>query len=175
MVKKGIRLTKELLDAALAGGTILGGGGGGDAKKGRKFAEIAVDYDDLRLLPIEAVDEDAVLLTEKICKLRVFSDENGKMNRSVTDVGGGVLIVSNFTLYANTAGGNRPDFLEAAAPERANYLYRFFIEKMRGRVEQVGEGVFGADMTVRLTNDGPVTLILDSENLKKHKGSTKNA
>ena len=65
-------------------------------------------------------EEDAVLLTEKICKLRVFSDENGKMNRSVTDVGGGVLIVSNFTLYANTAGGNRPDFLEAAAPERAN-------------------------------------------------------
>ncbi len=120
-------------------------------------------------------EEDAVLLTEKICKLRVFSDENGKMNRSVTDVGGGVLVVSNFTLYANTAGGNRPDFLEAAAPERANYLYRFFIEKMRGRVEQVGEGVFGADMTVRLINDGPVTIILDSENLKKHKGSTKNA
>ena len=66
MDKKGIRLTKELLDAALAGGTILGGGGGGDAKKGRKFAEIAVDYDDLRLLPIEAVDEDAVLLTASL-------------------------------------------------------------------------------------------------------------
>ena len=120
-------------------------------------------------------EEDAALLAEKICKLRVFSDENGKMNRSLTDVDGGVLIVSNFTLYANVTGGNRPDFLNAASPERANYLYRFFIEKMRGKLTHVAEGVFGADMIARLKNDGPVTLVIDSECLKKRKVSTNNA
>lgn len=100
-------------------------------------------------------------LAAKIAKLRIFNDENGKMNRSVQDIGGGVLSVSQFTLYADTRSGNRPSFTGAAPPEQARTLYDTFNAALRGLGLPVGEGVFGAHMVLDLTNDGPVTLTLD--------------
>jgi D-tyrosyl-tRNA(Tyr) deacylase len=111
-------------------------------------------------------ENDALLLAEKISKLRIFSDENGKLNKSVKDVGGGALIVSNFTLCANYAHGNRPDYMEAEKPPRADELYEYFVSLMRERVAEVGTGVFGADMQITMTADGPVTIVMDSEILK---------
>lgn len=110
---------------------------------------------------------DADLLVEKISKLRIFEDENGKMNLSVMDIDGEVMVVSNFTLNANYAHGNRPDYLDAARPESATPLYRYFIEKMTLKVKKVAEGVFGADMRTEMSTDGPVTIVMDSEVLKK--------
>lgn len=116
------------------------------------------------------VREDADLLCEKIAKLRVFEDENGKMNRSINDVGGSTLIISQFTLCANYVHGNRPDFLSAAKPETANELYEYFSARMRTLVEQgVQNGVFGADMQIEALCDGPVTIVMDSNKLKKKK------
>ncbi len=97
-------------------------------------------------------------LIDKILKLRIFSDERGKMNRSVQDVGGGLLIVSQFTLAADTSGGNRPSFTAAAEPEMARRLYEAFIERVRVRHADVQTGAFGAMMAVHLVNDGPVTI-----------------
>ena len=111
-------------------------------------------------------ENDALLLAEKISKLRIFSDENGKMNRSVKDIGGGALIVSNFTLCANYAHGNRPDYMEAEKPPRATELYEHFVSLMRERVASVGTGVFGADMEITMKADGPVTIVMDIEILK---------
>ena len=102
-------------------------------------------------------------LAARCVKLRCFSDENDKMNLSVTDVGGGALVVSNFTLAANYAKGNRPDYLRAAAPAVAEPLYVRFSEFLRERVGRVENGVFGADMKVELLNDGPVTIIMDTD------------
>lgn len=115
--------------------------------------------------------EDARLLAEKIAKLRIFSDENGKMNLSVNDIGGEVLVVSNFTLSANYSHGNRPEYFGAAAPDVANGLYEHFVSLMRSLVRKVDTGVFGADMTTELVTNGPVTIIMDSQILaKKGKG-----
>ncbi len=111
-------------------------------------------------------ENDALLLAEKISKLRIFSDENGKMNKSVNDIGGGALIVSNFTLAANYAHGNRPDYMEAEKPPRATELYEYFVSLMRERVAHVGTGVFGADMEITMKADGPVTIVMESEILK---------
>ena len=111
--------------------------------------------------------EDARLLAEKISKLRVFSDENGKMNRSVTDIGGSILVVSQFTLCANYAHGNRPDFLNAEAPDAANALYLHFVSLLRDMGIPTETGRFGADMQVALVNDGPVTIDMESEVLRK--------
>ena len=111
--------------------------------------------------------EDARLLAEKISRLRVFSDENGKMNRSVTDIGGSILVVSQFTLCANYAHGNRPDFLNAEAPDAANALYLHFVSLLRGMGIPTETGRFGADMQVALVNDGPVTIDMESEVLRK--------
>ena len=105
---------------------------------------------------------DAAYLAGKIAGLRVFADEEGRMNRSVVDVGGAVLLVSQFTLYADTRRGRRPSFVEAAAPEEAEPLVRLVAEELRGAGVEVGEGVFGASMSVELVNGGPVTIILDS-------------
>lgn len=99
-------------------------------------------------------------LLAKILKLRIFSDEAGKMNKSVQNVAGGLLIVSQFTLAADTSGGNRPSFGAAAAPEEGRRLYDYFVEKARAAHPQVQTGRFGADMQVHLVNDGPVTIPL---------------
>ena len=111
--------------------------------------------------------EDARLLAEKIAKLRIFTDAADKMNLSVNDVNGGVLVVSNFTLAANYAKGNRPDYMNAAHPSVAEPLYEEFVSLMRERVPEVATGVFGADMKITMTADGPVTIVMDSHLLRK--------
>lgn len=111
-------------------------------------------------------EEDANLLATKISKLRIFCDENGKMNLSIKDVDGEVLVVSQFTLLANYKKGNRPDYFGAAEPSIAIPLYEHFVELMRREVKHVGTGVFGADMQVNILNDGPVTIVMDSNLLK---------
>jgi D-tyrosyl-tRNA(Tyr) deacylase len=118
----------------------------------------------LVLLGVAAGDtpEAARWLAEKVVTLRVFADEAGKMNRSVADVGGGVLVVSQFTLYADCCKGRRPSFVGAAAPEVAIPLYETFVEAVRAQGVAAATGRFGAMMQVELINDGPVTLILDS-------------
>jgi len=114
----------------------------------------------LVLVCAEPADTEAVgqKLLAKILKLRIFSDEQGKMNRSVQDVGGGLLIVSQFTLAADTSGGNRPGFTNAAPPALGEALYDRFVALARAQHPQVATGRFGADMQVHLTNDGPVTI-----------------
>ena len=119
----------------------------------------------------EDTEEDGRLLADKIAKLRIFSDEEGKMNLSVQDVGGGVIVVSQFTLCAAYRKGNRPDYLAAARPEQAVPLYEDFVARMRASVGSVSTGRFGADMQVEIVNDGPVTMQLDSNVLKQPKRS----
>ena len=109
-------------------------------------------------------DEDIVWLTKKIINLRIFSDENGKMNHSVADVSGEIIVVSQFTLHAKTKKGNRPSYINAAKPELAIPLYEKFTDFLRKESGlNVYTGKFGADMKVSLINDGPVTIILDSK------------
>ncbi len=114
-------------------------------------------------------EKDAIVLAEKISKLRIFSDENGKMNLSVNDIGGEVLVVSNFTLNANYAHGNRPDYLASAEPVLANQLYERFCEEISTRVADCKKGVFGADMRTDMSTDGPVTIVMNSSVLRKDK------
>lgn len=124
----------------------------------------------LILLGVENGDEqrDAEVLAAKISGLRIFTDENDKMNLSLTDVGGGVLVISNFTLCADCSHGRRPSFIAAARPETAEPLYEYFCRKMTDNgISRVEKGVFGADMQVSLTNDGPVTIEINSKDLKK--------
>ncbi len=116
-------------------------------------------------------EADADVLAAKLSKLRVFEDGNGKMNLSLSDIGGELLIISNFTLYADCRHGNRPDFLMAEAPAEANRLYEYFTDRMKILSGCPTEtGVFGADMKVLIENDGPVTLVIDSPELMKKKG-----
>ena len=100
-------------------------------------------------------------IVKKMINLRIFPDENGKTNLSLKDVGGSLLVVSQFTLYADCSHGNRPGFTNAAKPDHANALYEYFVSKCREQVEPVQTGVFGADMKVELVNDGPFTIILE--------------
>ena len=125
----------------------------------------------LILLGVAAGDteEDARLLATKISNLRIFCDHNGKMNLSVKDIDGGALVISQFTLMANYKKGNRPDYLESAPPDEANRLYEYFKALMAAELRHVGSGIFGADMKVSLVNSGPVTIVMDSEVLKKKK------
>ena len=107
-------------------------------------------------------EKEADILARKLCNLRVFEDENGKMNLSLKDVGGELLIISQFTLYADSmSSGNRPSFIAAARPEKAEPLYEYFIKKCEAEGIHVEKGIFGADMNVSLINDGPVTILME--------------
>jgi len=119
-----------------------------------------IDAGLLVLLCAEKGDTEAVAdkMLVKMLKLRIFSDEAGKMNRSVQDVGGGLLVVSQFTLAADVAGGNRPSFTQAAAPEDGRRLYEYFVTQVRAAHPLVQTGQFAADMKVSLVNDGPITI-----------------
>ena len=112
-------------------------------------------------------DDEAVAdkMVDKMIKLRINEDAEGKTNLSLADVDGGLLLVSQFTLYANCKKGNRPSFVDAGSPDHANALYEYIIEKCRERVPVVETGSFGAEMEVELLNDGPFTILLDSEKL----------
>ena len=107
-------------------------------------------------------EQDTVWLAEKICRLRILSDQDDKMNLSLLDIQGGALVVSQFTLWGDCRKGRRPSFTGAAPPEKANALYKAFIAEMEARVGLVASGVFQENMEVHLVNDGPVTLLLDS-------------
>ena len=114
---------------------------------------------------VDDTSEDVAYLASKIAGLRVFSDEEGKMNLDLQAIQGELLLVSQFTLYANTRKGNRPSFLESARPEQAIPLYELMISTLSEKLGQkIQTGVFGADMQINLTNDGPVTIIIDSKN-----------
>ena len=119
------------------------------------------------LVGVQAGDgeQDARLAAQKIANLRIFEDENGKMNRSVQDVGGEVLVVSQFTLLGDARRGNRPSFIEAARPEEADALYEDVVRHLREAGLPCGTGVFRADMQVELVNDGPVTILCDTRRL----------
>ena len=119
----------------------------------------------LVLLGIQSTDseQDVDYLVKKVTNLRIFSDENDKMNLSLKDVNGELLIVSQFTLYANCKEGNRPSFVEAAKPDVAIPLYEYFVSECKKIIPVVETGIFGADMKVDLLNDGPVTIIMDSK------------
>jgi D-aminoacyl-tRNA deacylase len=130
-------------------------------------AKIVAEIDSgvLVLLGVSQGDQraDADYLIEKIVNLRIFSDEQGKMNLSLLDIGGDLLVVSQFTLYGDARKGRRPSYIEAAEPVQANSLYEYFVEQARRKGLKVATGIFQAMMRVSLTNDGPVTILLDSK------------
>lgn len=118
------------------------------------------------LLGVKAGDsgKEADFLVEKIINLRVMSDENGKMNLSIKDINGEILVISQFTLYADITGGRRPLFIQAAKPELAKHLYLYFIDKLKeAGIKNVQTGEFGAYMSVEIVNDGPVTIMIESD------------
>lgn len=121
----------------------------------------------LLLLGVSDTDTEEIAdkMVDKICKLRVFADENGKTNLSLSQVEGEILLVSQFTLYADCKKGNRPSFDKAGAPQLANHLYEYTASRFANFVKRVQTGSFGADMKVSLLNDGPFTLVLDSETI----------
>ncbi|MGI6743697.1 MAG: D-aminoacyl-tRNA deacylase [Eubacteriales bacterium] len=128
----------------------------------------SIDLGFLVLLGVAGTDTEAECdaLVGKVARLRIFEDDAGKMNLSLADVGGAVLVISNFTLCADCSRGNRPDFFGAMRPEGAEKLYERFMEQLEKSDLRVERGEFGADMKVSLVNDGPVTIIIDSDDLK---------
>ncbi len=131
----------------------------------------AIDTGFLVLLGIEDADteDDLHWLAQKISNLRVFGDENGLMNKPLADVDGGILLISQFTLFAQTKKGNRPSFIRAARPEKAVPLYEKMIVAFEGLTgRKVETGIFGADMKISLVNDGPVTIIMDTKDKENH-------
>ena len=135
--------------------------------EGRTVGEIGKGF--LVLVGVGREDDrkTADMMVKKMLGLRIFEDENGKTNLSLADVNGELLLISQFTLYADCRKGNRPSFVYAGEPALANELYEYILEKCREQVPVVEKGIFGADMKVTLTNDGPFTVILDSEDLKR--------
>lgn len=131
--------------------------------EGEVIGEIGKGF--LILLGVAETDTEAAAerMADKICKLRIFEDEEGKTNLSLGDVGGEILVVSQFTLYADCHKGNRPSFIGAGAPDKAERLYEYFTERCRRYVGKVEHGSFGADMKVELLNDGPFTLVLEGD------------
>ncbi|MCU6748277.1 MULTISPECIES: D-aminoacyl-tRNA deacylase [Lachnospiraceae] len=131
----------------------------------KKIGEIKQGF--LTLIGVSEEDtlETADKLVKKLIGLRIFEDENGKTNLSLKDVGGSLLLVSQFTLYANCKKGNRPSFIEAGNPEKAERIYEYIIDKCKREISCVQTGQFGAEMKVSLVNDGPFTILLDSEKL----------
>lgn len=119
----------------------------------------------------EDTKAEAEMLAAKIAKMRIFCDENDKMNLSVNDVGGGILVISNFTLAANCRRGNRPDYIGAKKPDEANELYEYFVSCLRTEVPNVETGMFGGDMKIETLLDGPITIVLDSDDLKRGRRS----
>ncbi len=132
---------------------------------GEKIGEIGRGF--LVLMGVAEDDTEEILehFVDKLMKLRIFEDENGKTNLSLGDVGGALLLVSQFTLYADCKKGNRPSFIHAGNPAKANEMYERFIALCRERMENVQTGSFGADMKVELVNDGPFTIIFDSREM----------
>ncbi|MDD3403240.1 MAG: D-aminoacyl-tRNA deacylase [Hespellia sp.] len=129
------------------------------------IGEIGQGYMVLIGVAEEDTKETADKLIKKMIGLRIFEDENGKTNISLADVNGSLLLISQFTLYANCKKGNRPSFIEAGSPDKAEMLYEYIIDECKKQVSTVEKGSFGADMKVALVNDGPFTIILDSEKL----------
>ncbi|MBQ9947773.1 MAG: D-tyrosyl-tRNA(Tyr) deacylase [Oscillospiraceae bacterium] len=129
--------------------------------EGKVCGQIGCGYLVLLGIGQEDTEADCERLAAKMINLRIFSDENGKTNLSLKDVGGGLLIISQFTLYADCRKGNRPNFLMAKGPEEANRLYEYFTELCRREIPLVQTGIFGADMKVELLNDGPFTIVLE--------------
>ena len=134
---------------------------------GEVLGKIGIGF--MILLGVEDADTEEITdkMADKICKLRIFEDENGKTNLSLADVGGELLVISQFTLYADCKKGNRPSFVKAGAPDMAERFYEHFMDRCRNYVDVVEKGQFGADMKVELLNDGPFTLMLESEQLFK--------
>ncbi|MDH6367280.1 MULTISPECIES: D-aminoacyl-tRNA deacylase [unclassified Breznakia] len=132
---------------------------------GALYSEIQQGYVLLVGITTDDTKEISEKLAKKVAQLRIFEDEDGKMNFDIQQVGGSILSISQFTLYADTKKGNRPGFSRAARPEQANPLYEMFNEQLRTHGLHVKTGVFGADMKVELCNDGPVTIMLDSEEM----------
>lgn len=137
---------------------------------GKTVGEIGKGFNVLLGVVEGDTDEQAILLAGKIARLRVFEDENGKMNLSVNDVGGEILAVSQFTLCADCKKGNRPSFTLSAAPDEANRLYELFCSELSANgVKNIEKGIFGAEMAVDIANDGPVTIVLDTDIWRKDK------
>ena len=130
-----------------------------------------IDAGFLVLLGIEDADTDDDLqwLAQKICGLRIFGDENGLMNKALADIGGNILLISQFTLFAQTKKGNRPSFIRAARPDKAIPLYEQMIKTLSAITgKKIATGIFGADMKIDLLNDGPVTIIMDTKDKENH-------
>ena len=132
---------------------------------GKELGKIGKGF--MVLIGVSKEDDKSIAdkMVYKMIKLRIFEDENGKTNLSLDDVGGELLLISQFTLYANCKKGNRPSFIDAGAPDEANALYEYIIERCKERVNVVERGEFGADMKVSLLNDGPFTIVLDSSEI----------
>lgn len=147
---------KAVIQRVAGASVSVGGNVCGEIERGL-LVFLGIDENDLQ--------EDADWLCAKIAALRIFSDEDGLMNKSVTDIEGGLLLISQFTLIASTKKGNRPSFIKAARPDKAIPLYEYCTEKFNSLLgKPVAKGIFGADMQVSLLNDGPVTIIIDTQN-----------
>ncbi|OUP11029.1 D-aminoacyl-tRNA deacylase [Collinsella sp. An2] len=147
---------RAVVQRVLSSSVTIGGEVVGAIDKGYLIL-LGVGHDDTRA--------QAEQLWHKIFSLRIFEDEQGKTNRSLDDVGGSVLVVSQFTLYADCRRGRRPSFTDAGSPALANELYEYFVSLVRADVPRVATGRFGADMRVELVNDGPFTIVLDTDDL----------